>query len=400
MLSTFCHISEYGDSGYSKLPALVAVSGTLNLWAPSSTWLGVSGIQDHEFIQLVEAGYVRVLGREGWLTDPSFRNSLAHNWEPAQWSPRVDGALYSLLRAGCPNVVVAPPERGLARAREIADEDAEAALALLQAYESGDPSLDVPVGVRQSVERAGGSPDAIVTWILRDVVNHADAFSLSDARRPVFLSTNPQSEFLRQVIRILDQAQFEPGASERPAGIVSTRDVDEEQLARQLFELIDSWTHQPSLNIDLLRFMKGKGHRVLSDWYDQLLDDVQEDGCANLDGLVARFLTRNVERHTPGGPKSGRSLRLLSGSAEIAGLTTAVASVAFDPTGVLSIAGLGTAAIDSGLGQLERTGWVKPGYEGTQWPFFYMFGSEATARRHDEALRILRSALPEQRTTR
>jgi len=285
-------------------------------------------------------------------------------------------------------VIVAPPERGKERAIELADEDPLGAQAIYEAYVSQDSRFDIPVGVRQSVERDGGTPDAIVRGVLRDVVNHADAFRLSQAGRPMFLSPNPQSQFIRQVVRILDGASADQAVASSRALREPATDPDEERLAQQLLDLVSTWD-ELTLNRDLIGFMKKGGHKALSAWYDQLLSDIQEDGCTNLDGIVARRLDRDMRRHIPGGPKPARAMRALSAGAEVAGLATAIASLAVDPTGALSLAGLGTAAIDSGLGQLERTGWIKPGYEGTQWPFIYMFGSAATETRHKEALEIL-----------
>lgn len=63
---TFCHIGEYGKSGYANLHRMIAVSHPLNLWAPTSALLGSENCQvsPKEFLGYVEGGYIRVFGRE------------------------------------------------------------------------------------------------------------------------------------------------------------------------------------------------------------------------------------------------------------------------------------------------------------------------------------------------
>jgi hypothetical protein len=55
LFSTFCHISQYGDTGYRVLPRMIAMSRP-SLWSPSSVILnsGSSGISPKTFLRYVE----------------------------------------------------------------------------------------------------------------------------------------------------------------------------------------------------------------------------------------------------------------------------------------------------------------------------------------------------------
>ncbi len=377
MLTGFCHISEYGSQGYRRLRPMVAVSRNLTLWAPSTALLNSTNVPRKQFLTLVESGNIRIIARENWLLSRSSRDQ--HPWEKAAWVPSVDDRIRQLALDGFEGVRVAPPERGGEEAERIADEDPSSAEELYKAYTSRDPTFDIPLGVRQAAERAGETPSAVVRAILRDIVNHADAFRESGAERPFFLTRNPRTEFTRRVVEVLGKSHQE----EEPLPSLREREADlarESEIAEQLFELV---AHMDSVGSgNLVSFVNGPGHFELSKWYSRLLADIQLDGSTKLDGIVARKLLDDITRHRPGGVRENVVISALQHGADIAGLATAVVGYIIDPSGFLSLVGLGTSAVSSSIGTLKALGMIPPSYEGTQWPFFYTFGSRATARRH------------------
>jgi hypothetical protein len=84
----------------------------------------------------------------------------------------------------------------------------------------------------------------------------------------------------------------------------------------------------------------------------------------------------------------GRTL----GALGLLGLLGGAVKVALDPTGIIGIAELGTSAAPVGFGLLQKCGWVRAGYTGTQWPYLYAFGREASGRRREDLERALRDA--------
>src|SRR5262245_55075561 len=95
-LPTFCHISDLGTYGYSRLHRLISVSYPLILWSPSSVLLKSPDcrVSPRDFVKMIEDGIIRVTGRREWILSKSFREN--HRWAGARWDPYVDGAIRAI----------------------------------------------------------------------------------------------------------------------------------------------------------------------------------------------------------------------------------------------------------------------------------------------------------------
>lgn len=93
----FCHISEFEENGWESLPVMLFCSERVTLWSPSASSVnaaylsGRSIFRAGEILELVREGYIQVMGRRQWLTDPEVRRQS--NYPHARWDPTFDTAI-------------------------------------------------------------------------------------------------------------------------------------------------------------------------------------------------------------------------------------------------------------------------------------------------------------------
>ena len=245
---TFCHIGEYGEYGYKSLHRMIAVSQPLNLWAPTSALLNSQGCQvpPKHFIEYVERGYIRVFGRERWLTSETFRNQ--HPFPGAAWSKDFDGKLKEILEADrgkSPQerrVVAAGPEKGLQEAGEIIAENPNQ----IEYWNSSTNQRRIPAGTLEAARRyANGNPERLAQAILRDALNHgvASRETGADVR---FLLTLKDRQFLDVLMKAASgTGGDESGNNDVPAPIEAAVPIRRpvpralsDKLAEQLLDLL------------------------------------------------------------------------------------------------------------------------------------------------------------------
>src|SRR6266545_7508783 len=387
---TFCHISEYGEEGYEDLHRMIAASDPLVLWSPSSVLLRSARcrVEPREFVRYVEEGHVRVVGRAEWLLDRSYRDS--HPWVGARWDEAVDGALHSLChndeseRDG-PRVAVAPPEEGWAAAEELVSEHPEYVSRLSRVFNSRQAKDQIPEGTLETARRRADEPRGVAVAILRDAYNHGHAIDFVQPEAPFLLSSR-ESQFLRLLAGFRGPTPAKPVVRASTAGRQEVQNVAE--LGRQLREVMRFM--DTARNPDRLGpFMRGEGHRLLVGWFARICADVRSERPADLDRKVIEALHRDLEEgrfRTSWREIFGRPTTMAT---MVGGLATDAVGVALDPSGALSLAGLGFDVIAVVEGLLQRLGWIRPDYTGPQWPFLYAYGRKASLRRHRSMLRIL-----------
>jgi hypothetical protein len=376
---------------------MVATSAPITLWSPSSILFNSndSSISGPEFADLVRDGYIRVLGREKWLTDRSWRIAYAEEkWDGAAWSESIDGRLKAILEED-----LSRPEsdRRVRSASEATGAKWASQLKLTQrriqrihdAFDS--PTLRLPPGVKQAAMRSGGDPDSIARAVLTDAYNHAHAFTDSTARTPFFLD-DPKSLFLAELVKILDKDGTQTASV--PSPVLSRAERKEQaairrELARQLLSLLRG-LEAPNRQPNLTQFLRGSGHSDLVVWYSRLSDTLEARGAAGkLDLAVLEALRRDFadDSFTPA------LTEVLSDPVTFAlgagGLVTGITSTIVDRGGTLNLAGLGITTISGGLASLRALHWIPDRFKGSQWPYLYTFGRGATRRRRSRMLRLL-----------
>lgn len=123
----FLHISEFGFEGYRYLPGLAAISDDLVLWAPAALQAeqarkaGASLLGAEELLGLVEAGRVRIVGREHYLME---KDSRENGWTLAEWTTTFDTEIAAIAAKDLNRpperrrVFFAEPEQGESWARQ------------------------------------------------------------------------------------------------------------------------------------------------------------------------------------------------------------------------------------------------------------------------------------------
>jgi len=273
---TFCHIEEYGRSGYANLHRMIAVSQPLNLWSPTSALLGSrdSQVSPKEFLKYVESGYIRVFGREWWLTSQTERNKF--EYKGAAWNENFDGRLLRMLKEddGKPpqerRVVIAQAENGRTRAERLVDENPHH----IDYWNNPANQKKIPAGTLEAARRtAKGDPEVFAKAVLRDAWNHGEASR--DAGAEVrFLLTLKDRQFLDVLMRAAtapeganqtDPAVAQATAKARRAVPLTVSD----RLSRQLLDLLstlDDSAPGRGRPGSLRKFIGGKKRRALVAW--------------------------------------------------------------------------------------------------------------------------------------
>ncbi|ROP38735.1 hypothetical protein [Saccharothrix texasensis] len=378
---TFCHISEYGETGYEHLHRMIATSAPLVLWSPSSRLLESPRcrVTDADFVRHVEQGRIRIVGREPWLLDRSFRDG--HQWSGAGWRTEVDDAVRSIARddASRPlaerRVVVAPDEQGSVRATEHVELHPEV-VDTLHAALTGPTSGSFPVGVVEHAGRFRDSPRDLATDVLRHAYNHLDALTLSGGEAPFYLS--PRESRFHDLLSTLH------GDAPR-----ATPDLPDQALLTDLTEqVLDLLGRlEAAGRAPLTGFAEGEGRDLLARWLSGVCATVRSG--AATEGVLLRTLQadfdagrlRNDWRDLVRGPDG-----VLTGG----GLGLVAAEAMAQQVDVFVGLGMATGAISVARGLLQHLGHVAAPYENaSQWPFLYAFGKRASGRRRAALAQVL-----------
>jgi len=384
LFRTFCHISDYGESGYANLHRLIATSSPLVLWSPSSALLRSPGcrVTEKSFVKHVEASRIRVIGRREWLLDKRFRDS--HHWSGAVWNNAVDDAIRAVAlndESEPPHrrrVTICPDERGLALATEYVERHPDVVDTLRAALTGPTASHDLPVGVVQHALRYD-NPRELAINVLRPAYNHVDAIDRSGARAP-FLLAPKESRFHE----LMSSLQAPPGA------VVPRTDATVlAELTAQVVDLVEHMERLQGPRATLDSFVKGDGHALLTKWLAGVCAEVAGSRGDSAEGVVLRKLQEDFDRGRLRDDWSdlvGNTEGIIGG----AGLSSVLVEVITQQLGVFSAIGLATGAVQVGHSLLQKTGHLPVAYEGgSQWPFLYAFGKPASRRRHAKLGRLL-----------
>lgn len=292
VFQTFCHINEYDEDGFANLHRMIATSEPLVLWAPSSGLLQSPQcrVGTDEFLEYVEAGRVRIVGRRDWLTSETARNKMASRWLGAQWDTRIDGRIkaIALEDQNVPNddakrVLIAPDERGNNYAATYLAQHPEDVQRLNVELESAAARNLLPKGLLGSLKDRAKDPHALATRVLRDVFNHGEAIHLASAEAPFFLAPR-ESRFLKLLDESLHTGVSVPVPAGMSSGTISSRGAvppeasltteDYAALTKEVFDILT--TLDRSRGNSLKGFVAGDGHAALATWYREACAQVQQ----------------------------------------------------------------------------------------------------------------------------
>src|SRR5260221_282763 len=189
----FSHIAEFSEAGYQSIPALAFVAKPLILWSPSGSQItsakaeGVSVLGPDDLLALVRKSFVRIHGREEWLTSQEHREVQRKKtrWPHARWSDFDDGLceIANDDRAKPANerrVFFSEPDGGGEWAEGQFERDTSAAALVCALVEDPEVRAKLPAGTCEKIERAK-DVQAATKAVLRDIHNHAAAFSEAQA---------------------------------------------------------------------------------------------------------------------------------------------------------------------------------------------------------------------------
>jgi hypothetical protein len=398
---TFCHIGEYGETGYANLHRMIAVSQPLNLWAPTSTLLrsGNCQVSPKEFLEYVERGHIRVFGREWWLTSKAKRDEF--EYQDAAWNENFDGKLLGILIEddGKPlqerRVVIAQAENGKTRAQQLVDENPD------HIGYWNDPAnrKKIPAGTLEAAWRtAKGDPEVFARAVLRDAWNHGEAsrHAGADVR---FLLTLKDRQFLDVLMKSANM--HEGGANQADPALAratarARRTVPptvSDKLSRQLLDLLsilDDSAPGRGRPGSLHKFLGGKKHRALVAWLSSMCEQYKYHNTKVLDKAVINELLADLSRAEFRTPL--RELASDPAGRFVGAIGLAIAIITADPAGPLTIGGIFAAAYPVTVGLSRATGITPPSFSGPQWPFLYTYGSRARQKQYEHLVYVLRKA--------
>ncbi len=189
----FSHVAEFNEAGYQSIPALAFIAEPLILWSPSGSQIadaknkGLSVLGPNDLLALVRRRFIRVHGREDWLMSEQHRESQwkKTKWPHAKWTEFDDG-VREIAHEDCAKPVnerrvrFAEPDGGGEWAELQLEGGTEAATIVRSLVEDPDVGAKLPPGTHEKIERAG-SNQAATKAVLRDIHNHAAAFSEAQA---------------------------------------------------------------------------------------------------------------------------------------------------------------------------------------------------------------------------
>jgi hypothetical protein len=406
VFQTFCHINEYEDAGFANLHRMIATSEPLVLWAPSSQLLSVPQcrVSRDEFVEYVEHGRVRIVGRQTWLMSKDARNDLSlMPWDGARWDDDVDGAIRAIARDDqhLPDeekrVLVAPEEHGDQYARHYLEEHPEEVDRLNSLLHTADDLQQLPRGLLGSLKHDVRTPEALVTRLLRDVFNHGEAIHLASAEAPFFLAPR-ENTFLKLLDESLRTGVSQPTVvgrsnargAEPPAPTLSTEDYAE--LTQEVFDILTALDR--GRGSSLKGFLAGAGHTALCTWYREVCGQMQQRLPEFRAGLAIRELQERYDSEAL--DTSVKELLFsIDGASGSAGIGTSVA----DWLGSGTITGFGLAGLAAGLvgaghGALRVLGYTRVGDAKPEWPFLYALGHRPTRRQYARVAQALDRLTP------
>ncbi|WP_200216757.1 hypothetical protein [Micromonospora coerulea] len=375
---TFCHISDYKAAGYANLHRLIAGSKPVVLWAPSSAMFRQYGsISVDDFLHLLKHRQVRIVGRERWLLDRSYRDMRARKWDAAAWDDEIDGAIYRTyirdlhVPAEEKRVIIAEDEPGQAWAERTLSADPGQIEFWQEVLDRPDVEDYVPGGTLEAITREQMDPETATLRILRDARNHGQAVNDADAEVP-FLLSRTDTRFLD----ILTAGRFGRAgvAADLPVRSAST-DALAEQLLGVLARLDECRGH-PSLP----KFIAGDGHKELIEWLVTYKMMIQHGSTID-DNALMRDLAqklRQAKRSGFGKEFDGRYARLMT-LVGTAGATGATVQLVQEQS-PLNILGVACEAIALGGAAAGAYGWVAGSYDGPQWPYLFSNGTKPSRR--------------------
>ncbi|WP_448625827.1 hypothetical protein [Geodermatophilus sp. URMC 64] len=395
---TFCHVSEYGVEGYANLHRMIAVSSPLVLWAPSSAFLAQPScrVPPHDFLDYVDRGLIKVIGREHWLLGREQRRDAS--WVGASWDDYLDKALRTMAVGDqfCPvserRVIIAEPEGGKEFAERELEENGRLVELITAMVTDAERRAEIPVGVLEAADKLTGRPDTLAFQVLRDAYNHVNAVAEAQSQAP-FLLQPRESRFVTLMAE-LTQDRLGSAIPRTPSIGRTLSDAELAEFTREILRLLE---HLDAARRTSLRdFMDGEGHRQLAGWVGEIFAELVAVGATDVRGAVLRRVQHDFDKGELQDGPPGALRRAL----EVAGRASFVGGVGeVLATGQLSA--LGALGLLVGLFQevgapiAERLGFVPASYTGEQWPFLYTFGKPASGRGHAEMRSVLDSLVPD-----
>jgi hypothetical protein len=264
--------------------------------------LAHSGLSAHEFLDLVDEGHVRVIGREWWLMSKDERDD--HPYKDARWTPEIDDTLKkwckydAVMRPGDQRVAVIPPEDGYEWADEHLGEDERRVKTWYDRYRRSPRSL--PSGtldtIARNVAKAAETGEdvryAVARTILRDGRNHGQALQAAGADISVHLS-KVSVDFMR----ILNDESGRPAVLPQRGAEPIPSEAMSAELARQTAELL-RWLRDAAGTgpMNLREFLRQDVREEILDWLGKLCNEYRLHSPAVLDGVVLAQLEHDLAR--------------------------------------------------------------------------------------------------------
>jgi hypothetical protein len=379
---TFFHINQRGEAGYRDLARLTAMSHPLILWAPSSVLLRSEspGIDPRLFLELLEEGRVRVMGRHSWLTDPHCRDS--YRWPGTAWDSQIDGQIQRVAEEdenkvlAERRVIIAPEEEGYTWADEYLSQYPEESLKWYRRTRRKDASKTIPGGTLEAVQVLGTDHVTVARRILRDAFNHGRALLESQARVPIL-----QSFTHRRFIELLAKAPPVEGESRQPPARRVSKEPTLEGLSAmtgELAQVLGQLDLQRGPDPKRLRrFLRGSGHRQLVAWMSEMCTEYERHRQQIVDGVILDRLEQELGRASVEGITQGIRNNPDEKGVGAVGVVGTIVGAATGGIGVAAALCIGASVYLAGKGLARELGYAPSAFDGPQWPFLYTYGSRA-----------------------
>jgi hypothetical protein len=384
-LKAYCHINEFREHGLVRLPQMIAFCQPITLWSPSIQWMENHGcpITGDKLLEYVKNGYVRVVGRENWLTDKKFRNERVKVWEGYAWSEYDDRLLtfYNEDLKKKPEerrVFSAPKEPGPEYATEtMKNPNCPEVAAARELLASG-----VPAAWAERI-RPDMSENEKIFEVLRHSHNHAWGRKQADSDLIVYPYTETSWLFMKAVGLPLQSETLQVEAEDRERLLIEGVNI---MKALKTFPEVET----------LDEFLK-KGYRQdLVKWLDKACRTYSPLRGQDANECMRRTLGEMIFHEGLLDKREGwEALIPQTVKGQMKTAIWGVSAIAFVYVGQFDPVAFGGLAIDglwAGLSALEVAGKIPLSgerYAGPQAPFFAENGENATKSRIYQMMRKL-----------
>lgn len=209
-MKSYCHIEEFGSDRYNLLPIMVYCFEKAVIWGPNGSAMkqshidGKSYFSPFELLDLIDAGYLQVMGREEWFHK---EERTPDKWSVSSWLEGFDSKLrdYGIADQYKPlyqrRVIMASKATGDKEAVKLVSSKSKENISLVDFIQEQVRNKNLPPRILEYSLKIPSDEKRLLN-VLASIHNNKVAFELSEADIPIVLeNADVHLEYIRRKTR-------------------------------------------------------------------------------------------------------------------------------------------------------------------------------------------------------